>query len=95
MGILVFFPMEPSQLMFLIVRVDYFTKWIEYEAIFKITNERVRHFYWKRLVCRFGLPDVIISDNRTQFTIITVVDFCYDLGVKTNFIFVIYPHANG
>lgn len=46
-------------------------------------------------MCRFGLPGVIISDNRTQFTITIVVDFCYDLGVKTNFIFVIYPHANG
>lgn len=39
------FPLAPGQLEFLIVGVDYFTKWIEAEAVAKITAERVRKFY--------------------------------------------------
>lgn len=36
------FPLAPGQLKFLILGVDYFTKWIEVEAVAKITAERVR-----------------------------------------------------
>lgn len=39
------FPQVPMQVKFLIVVVDYFTKWIEVETIAAITIERVRRFY--------------------------------------------------
>jgi hypothetical protein len=39
------FPLAPGQLKFLIVGVDYFTKWIEAEAVAKITAERVKKIY--------------------------------------------------
>jgi ribonuclease HI len=89
------FPLAPGQLKFLIVGVDYFTKWIEAEAVAKITAERVKKFYWKKIICRFGLPRCIVSDNGTQFASSTVVDFCKHLGIQTNFASVIHPQANG
>lgn len=41
------FPLAPGQLKFLIIGVDYLTKWVEAEseAIAKITAERVTMFY--------------------------------------------------
>ncbi|GFS43543.1 hypothetical protein Acr_00g0085670 [Actinidia rufa] len=56
-------PRAPLQRKFLIVAIDYFTKWIEAQPLAKITEKNTRDFVWKHLVCRFGIPKVIISDN--------------------------------
>lgn len=87
-------PQAPGHLKCLIVGVDYFTKWIEAEAVTKITVERVKKFYSKKIIC-FGLPRCIVSDNRTQFSSSTDVDFCKHLGIQTKFVSVIHPQANG
>lgn len=88
--ILGLFPVA-CKLKFRIVRLEYFTKWIEVEVVSNITLERVIHYYLQRIMCKFGLPRVIISNNKTQFVSDYVVDFCHELGVQTKFIFVIYP----
>nr|GEX33374.1 hypothetical protein [Tanacetum cinerariifolium] len=48
---------------FLIVDVDCFTKWIEAKAVATITGSQVKKFVWDNIVCRFGLPEEIVSDN--------------------------------
>ncbi|GKC19853.1 reverse transcriptase domain-containing protein [Tanacetum coccineum] len=48
---------------FLIVAMDYFTKWIEAKAVATITGNQVKKFVWDNIVCRFGLPGEIVSDN--------------------------------
>jgi len=52
---------------YLIVAIEYFTKWIEAEPVAQITAHKVQHFVWKNIVCRFGVPRRLISDNGTQF----------------------------
>ena len=89
------FPVAPGQLKFLIVAVDYFTKWVEAEAVSRISADRVRRFYWRSIICRFGLPRVIVSDNGAQFASTSVVEFCKDLGIQNRFISVEHPQANG
>jgi len=89
------FPLAPGQLKFLIVGVDYFTKWIEVEAVSRITVDRVKKFYWKKIICRFGLPKYFVTDNGTQFASTSVVNFCTQLGIQTKFVSVIHPQANG
>ncbi|RDX77497.1 Tf2-8, partial [Mucuna pruriens] len=32
---------------------DYFTKWVEAEPMATITAEKVKHFIWKKIICRF------------------------------------------
>ncbi|GKB13106.1 reverse transcriptase domain-containing protein [Tanacetum coccineum] len=61
------FPEGPGKVKFLIVAIDYFTKWIEAKAIATITGNQVKKFVWDNIVCRFGLPGEIISDNGKQF----------------------------
>ena len=53
-----------QQLKFLIVGIDYFTKWVEAEALATITKKNVRSFVWKNIVCKYGIPKVLVSDNR-------------------------------
>ena len=52
-----------GQCKFLLVRINYFTKCIEVEPLTAITAQNVQSFVWKNIVCRFGLPHVIITDN--------------------------------
>lgn len=84
-----------DQLKFFIVVVDYFTKWIEGETMSKIKMKMVCRFYWQRIMCRFSLVVVLISNNGTQLSSTTVVYFCHNLGVKTKFISFIHPQENG
>ena len=57
------FPLGKKQLRFLIVAIDYFTKWVEVELVMMITEATITSFVWKNIICRFGVPRVIISDN--------------------------------
>jgi len=45
------FPPATGQRKFLLVVVDYFTKWIEVEPLVKITAQQVQSFVWKDIVC--------------------------------------------
>nr|GEX19454.1 hypothetical protein [Tanacetum cinerariifolium] len=47
------FPEGPSKVKFLIVTMDYFTKWIEAKAVATITGSQVKKFMWDNIVCRF------------------------------------------
>ena len=56
-------PQGKRQMKFLLIPIDYFTKWVEVEALAMITEVKVQNFVWKNIVCRFGIPRMIISDN--------------------------------
>ena len=56
-----------KQLKFLVVGIDYFTKWVEAEALATITEKNVCNFIWKNIIYRFGIPIVLVSNNKKQF----------------------------
>ena len=53
----------PDDGKFLIVAIDYFTKWVEAELLAKITEANCTNFIFKNIICRFGLPHSIVTDN--------------------------------
>ena len=73
------------QLKFLIVRIDYFTKWVEAEALATITEKNVRSFIWRHIICRYGIPRVLVSDNRKQFDNDSFKDFYSQLEIKNHY----------
>ncbi|XP_057452459.1 uncharacterized protein LOC130744287 [Lotus japonicus] len=75
------FPTARSQMKFILVAVDYFIKWVEVEPLASITAAKTTSFYWKRIVCRFGLPRAIVSDNGTQFASNQTKEFCEEMGI--------------
>jgi hypothetical protein len=89
------FPTSWKQARWIIVAVDYFTKWVEAQPLSSISVEQVKKFYWRRIICRFGLPKYIVSDNNTQFASEKVVSFCKEKGIQNTFISVEHPQANG
>ncbi|KAL0377453.1 UNVERIFIED_CONTAM: hypothetical protein Sradi_3050800 [Sesamum radiatum] len=89
------FPQATGQRKFLIVAVDYFTKWVEAEALAKISEKEVIKFLWKNIICRFGIPRALISDNGTQFSGNKLKEWCKGLSIKQFFTSVSNPQANG
>jgi ribonuclease HI len=60
-------PLPPAQgnLRYVVVAVEYFSKWIEAKPLATITSVIVQKFFWQNIVCRFGVPKAIIVDNGT------------------------------
>ena len=76
------FPQGPGQVKYLIVGVDYFTKWIEAEPLATITAQKSRKFLYKHIVTRFGVPYSITTDNGTQFTDTSFQNLVAELKIK-------------
>jgi hypothetical protein len=90
-------PLPPAQgnLKYVVVAVEYFSKWIEAKPLATITSVIVQKFFWQNIVCRFGVPKAITVDNRTQFHAEAFKDFCDQIGTKIHFASVRHPESNG
>nr|GEW97108.1 reverse transcriptase domain-containing protein [Tanacetum cinerariifolium] len=89
------FPEGPGKVKFLIVAMDYFTKWIEAKAVATITSGQVKKFVWENIVCHFGIPGEIISDNGKQFADNPFKDWCDKLNITQRFASVKHLQSNG
>ena len=89
------FPTTVRQLKFVVVGIDYFTKWVEVEALATITEKNIRSFVWRNIICRYGIPRVLVSDNGKQFDNSAFRDFCSELGIKNHYSSPAHPQANG
>nr|GEY99167.1 reverse transcriptase domain-containing protein [Tanacetum cinerariifolium] len=89
------FPEGPGKVKFLIVSIDYFTKWIEAKRVATITVTQVKKFVWDNIVCRFSLPGEIISNNGKQFRDNPFKDWCEKLNIRQCFASIKHPQANG
>ena len=89
------FPTAIWQLKFLVVGIDYFTKWVEAEALATITEKNIRSFFWRNIICRYGIPRVLVSNNGKQFDNNAFRDFCSELGIKNHYSSPVHPQANG
>jgi Integrase zinc binding domain/Integrase core domain len=52
---------------YIVVAIDYFTKWPEAKALKEATAKEVTEFIWEDIVCRHGCPKRILSDRGTHF----------------------------
>ena len=69
-------PTAPGQHMYMLSVTDYFTKWVEAEAYHQVCDREVTNFIWKDVICRFGVPKEIVTDNGSQFISFDFQDFC-------------------
>ncbi|GJY50763.1 reverse transcriptase domain-containing protein [Tanacetum coccineum] len=83
----------PGGARFLVVAIDYFTKWVETKPLVSITGKHMEKFVWKHIVCRFGAPQIIISDNGKRFDEGIFPFFCQRLGILQSFTSVYHPQG--
>ena len=71
-----------AQKKFLLVVTNYFSKLVEVEAYASIKDKDVSKFVWKNIVCRFGIPQVIVANNSPQFDSALFKSFCSEFSIK-------------
>ena len=85
------FPKAVGNKKYLIVGIDYFTKWVEAEPLANIRDMDVKRFVWKSIVTRFGVLHVLISDNGLQFDSKMFKNYCGELGITNRYSTPAYP----
>lgn len=88
-------PEAPGKVKYVIVAIDYFTKWMEAKPLAKTTGKEVIKFVWDNIVCRFGLPHIIVTDNGNNFIHDPFKRWCEKLNIKQINTAVAHPQANG
>ncbi|RVW42238.1 hypothetical protein CK203_096569 [Vitis vinifera] len=48
---------------FILVAIDYFTKWVEVALYARLTSSKVASFIRSHIICRYGVPHELISDR--------------------------------
>ena len=61
------FPRATANRRFVLVATDYFTKWVKAEALANIKDVDVKKFFWNNIVMRYGVPQILVSENGLQF----------------------------
>ncbi|KAI5352150.1 hypothetical protein L3X38_005041 [Prunus dulcis] len=79
----------------MIVATDYFTKWIEAEALSSTKEADVERFIWRNIICRFGCPQSLVTDNSLQFIGKQITAFFKKYGIKQHLSTPRYPQGNG
>ena len=57
------FPKVARNKNYLLVSIDYFTKWVETEPLANTRDVDTTKFVWRNIVTRFGVPYSLILDN--------------------------------
>ena len=78
-------PIEPKASnghRFIMVAIDYFTKWVEAVTFKSVTKKVVVDFIHFNIICRFGIPKVIITDNATNLNSHLMQEVCYQFKIE-------------
>ena len=84
-GIDVIGAIEPKALnghCFILVAIDYFTKWVEAASYASVTRSVVVRFIKKEIICRYGLPRKIITNNATNLNNKMMKEMCEDFKIQ-------------
>jgi hypothetical protein len=79
---------------YIIVAIDYFTKWVEAMPTFDNTEKNAALFISNHIIDRFGVPQAILTDHSSHFRIFTMSELTEKLGLRHENSTPYYPQAN-
>ena len=80
---------------YIILVVDYFTKWAEAMPTFSADGKTAATFLFNHIIARFGIPQAIITDHGSHFRNIMMTELTDQLGLRHDSSTPYYPQANG
>eukprot|EP00253_Pinus_taeda_P025337 PITA_25337 len=80
---------------YIIVAVDYFTKWAEVMPTLNNSGETAALFFFNHIVSRFSVPRAIVKDHGSHFRNHMMVELAAKLGLSHDSSTPYYPQANG
>ncbi|XP_070029095.1 uncharacterized protein [Nicotiana sylvestris] len=91
-------PIEPKASnvhRFILVAIDYFTKWVEAVTLKVVTKKEVVDFVHANIICRFGIPKTIITDNAANLNNHLKREICEQFKITHQDSTPYLPQANG
>jgi len=67
---------------FILVAIDYFTKWVEAASYASVIRSVVVRFIKKEIICWYGLPRKIITDNATNLNNKMMKEMCEHFKIQ-------------
>ena len=61
-------PVKRMGVRYIIIAVEYVTKWVKVEPIETCCSEVANKFIYENIITRFGCPQTLISDHHTSLT---------------------------
>ena len=87
-------PKSSSGHEFILVAIDYSTKWVEAASYVRLTSAKVASFIRSHIICRHGVPHELISDRGSHFRA-DVDTLLQRYGVQYNRSSAYRPQTNG
>ncbi|RVW25856.1 Retrovirus-related Pol polyprotein from transposon 412 [Vitis vinifera] len=79
---------------FVLVAIDYFTKWVEAASYARLTSARVASFIRSHIICCYGVPHELISDRGAHFRA-EVDTLLQEYGIRHHRSSMYRPQTNG
>jgi hypothetical protein len=80
---------------YIVMVVDYFTKWVEDMPTFNNTTDTTTRFFFNHVITRFRVPLQLVSDHGKHFENDIFADLSSKLGFSHEFASPYYPQSNG
>jgi hypothetical protein len=80
---------------FILVAIDYFTKWVEAASYANVTKKVVVRFIKNQLICHYGVPSKIITDNGSNFNNKMMKQMCEKFKIEHHNSSSYIPKMNG
>jgi ribonuclease HI len=80
---------------FILVAIDYFTKWVEAASYANVTKQVVARFLKRDIICRYGVPERIITDNGSNLNNKMMAELCRDFKIEHHNSSPYRPKMNG
>ncbi|XP_070018078.1 uncharacterized protein [Nicotiana sylvestris] len=88
-------PAASNEHRFILVAIDYFTKWVEAVTFKSVTKKAVVDFFHSNSICRFIIPKVIITDNAANLNSYLMKEVCQQFKIMHRNSTPYRPEANG
>jgi len=80
---------------YIIVAMDYLTKWPKAKALPDAKALSATNFFYEEIICRHGCPKVLLTDRGTHFVNELLDALCQQLGTKHSLSTAYHPQTNG
>lgn len=87
-------PRSTQQNEYLLVFVDYFTRWVELFPMRKANAQTVAMIFRREILTRWGVPDYILSDRGSQFLSAVFKELCCKWSVSQKLTTAYHPQTN-
>ena len=80
---------------YILVAIDYFTKWVEVTSYKSVTQAVVARFLKQNIICRYGIPVELITDNGKSLNGKMIKQLCQQFKIEHRNSVPYCPQMNG